>query len=190
MKNWKYKGRTVVRLLLSCGAAAWLLASCGEEQPEFSNFHHNLTYDNQTHLDATIASAMDPVSTGTWCHLSTTMQGGAHYFVFANNQGLTSSVIFNAIDMRQQSYNHMGMNNGLIIGSSIYGDGFFAFDAQCPDCFDYNAIPVRNYPLDIAQDGMATCGNCRRSFNLNKWPNGLTRYRATTTGAYGVLHVF
>jgi len=167
-----------------------VLTGCGEATEEFSSFHPNLSYDNGTHLDATIASAMDPVSTGVWCHVSTRFSAGAYYFVFANNQGLSSEVIFNAIDSRQQSQNRIGMNNGIIVGFSIFGDGFFAFDAQCPDCFDYNTLPVRNYPLTFTDTGNVSCKHCGRTFELNKWPNGLTRYRATTTGPQGLLRVF
>lgn len=166
------------------------LTSCSEAQPEYSDFHPNLTIENDQHLDATLGSAMDPMSTGIWCHISTSFENGARYYVFRNNQGLTSKSIFNALDTRRQSQNHMGMNNGLIVGFNIYGDGFFAYDAQCPYCFDYNALPMRSYPLVIANTGQATCNHCQRTFDLSKWPNGLTRYRATTTGPQGLLRVF
>lgn len=172
-------------IVAGCG-----LASCGEAQMEYSDFHPNLTLENDQHLDATLATAMDPMSTGIWCHLSTTMEKGVRYYVFRNNQGLASKSIFNALDTRRQSQNHVGMNNGIIVGFSIYGDGFFAYDAQCPDCFKYNALPMRSYPLAMSATGEATCAHCQRTFELNKWPNGLTRYRATTSGAFGLLRVF
>lgn len=165
-------------------------SSCSEEEKTYSDFHPNLTIDNATHLDATLATAMDIASPGVWCHISTTMRGGAYYFIFNNNQGLTSESIFNAIDSRQESQRHVGMYNGIIIGFSIFGDGFYAYDAQCPDCFDYLSLPLRNYPLTLSGIGKATCNHCGRTFDLSQWPNGLTRYHATTSGPFGLLRVF
>ena len=166
------------------------LSSCSDAEKTFSDFHPNLEIDNAVHLDATLASAMDVTNTGVWCHVSTTMRSGAYYFLFNNNQGLSSESIFNAIDSRQGSQQRVGMNNGIIIGFSAYGNGFFAYDAQCPDCFDYQALPLRNYPLTLDGIGKATCNHCQRTFDLNSWPNGLTRYHATTSGPFGLLHVF
>jgi hypothetical protein len=73
----------------------------------------------------------------------------------------------------------------------------YAFDRECPNCFDPAAIPLRSKPLSMSSSGIATCNVCKRQYDLNN--NGfisageegkrLTRYRATTTGPYGVLSV-
>ena len=92
------------------------------------------------------------------------------------------------------------MNNGLIVGyGNLSDDGsgyhFYAFDAQCPVCFNYNAIPMRSYPLSLSGSGIATCANCKREFNLNTGGNcinntgKMTTYRATTAGPFGFLFI-
>lgn len=30
---------------------------------------------------------------------------------------------------------------------------FYAYDAECPNCFDLNALPMRSYPLTVTGDG-------------------------------------
>ena len=182
--------RRLLPVVMVLCMAALGMGSCSDDEKTFSNYHPNLTLDNAVHLDATLATAMDIVSPGVWCHISTTLRSGAYYFLFTNNQGLTSESIFNAIDTRQESQLRIGMYNGLIVGFSIYGDGFYAYDAQCPDCFDYNALPLRNYPLTLNGVGTAKCDKCGRTFDLNQWPNGLTRYQASTSGPFGLLRVF
>ena len=91
------------------------------------------------------------------------------------------------------------MNNGIIVGYSNQNleSGnyqFYAFDAQCPNCFDYNAIPMKSYPLTLNSDGTATCANCKRKYNMNygglcvnNTGNNMTKYRCSTTGALGYL---
>ena len=120
---------------------------------------------------------------------------------FENNQGLKSSspVWFDAIDLKLESWRHVGMNNGLIVG---YGNldnpaVFFAYDLQCPNCYPPDAIPQRPYELKINGTGIATCSNCKRSYNLNTGGNIVTgqpgrkliRYRGTSTGPFGILVV-
>ena len=94
------------------------------------------------------------------------------------------------------------MNNGIIVGYGNLSTGvtgaytFYAYDAQCPNCFDYNAIPVKSYPLTMNSAGIATCAKCKRQYNMNTGGNcvndsgkGLTTYRSSTTGALGYLVV-
>lgn len=169
-----------------------VLTGCGDEAFTYSDYHCNLTIDNSTHLDATLATAMDANSPGVYCIISTKMQGGAKYFTFANNQGLSSQSIFKATDDRLESQKHVGMNGRLIVG---YGNmdnpaTFRAYDGECPDCFDPKALPVKSYPLTVNGTGVATCSKCKRQFNLNTDGNGLTQYRASTTGAFGRLQVY
>ena len=175
------------------------LTSCGGEEFTYSDHHCNLTIDNSKHLDQTLNSALNPNSKGIFCKISHKSNCGALYFVFRNCQGQTSESIFNAIDQRLQSQNRLGMNNGVIVGYGNLSDPaqFYAYDAECPNCFDDNAIPMKSYPLDMNSSGIATCGKCRRQYNMNSGGNcinntgkGLTRYRATTTGANGLLHIY
>lgn len=187
-----------VRILLAV-AAAVMLTACGGDDFTYSSYHCNLTIDNSKHLDQTLNSAMNASAPGTFCKITYKISSGARYFVFQNNQGANSESIFNAIDERLESQNHVGMNNGVIIGYGNMGtgSGLYAFDAQCPNCFDYDAIPMRSYPLTMTNTGMATCASCKRQYNMNTGGNctnntgrGLTTYRASTSGVNGILHVY
>ncbi|MBQ8046590.1 MAG: hypothetical protein IJ196_01515 [Prevotella sp.] len=172
-------------------AAMLTLMACGDAGFEYSSFHPNFTFHNDTHQNMALATAMDAMSTGVFCKISCQQRGGAYYFVCQNNRDLTSPPdVFNAGDLQLGSQNRLGMNNGLIVGYSAYGEGFMAYDAQCPDCFDYNALPVKSYPLEISFTGTATCNRCHRTFDMNTRGCGLTAYRASTSGAFGILHVY
>lgn len=169
--------------------AASLFVSCGETEFKYTNFHCNFMLNNMQHQDATLASAMNINAKGIFCRISYQIKSGAKYFVFENTNGDRSEKIFNGEDELRKSDQHIGMNNGLIVGYSAYDDVFLAYDNQCPQCFDYNALPVRNYPLSINSNGIAKCNNCKREFALSNEGNGMTRYRANTTGPFGILNV-
>lgn len=167
---------------------------------EYSDYHCNLSIDNSVHLDATLASSMNVLSSGVFTTIKPLYKEGNYYFYFKNNQGLGSEKRFNAIDERLQSYLRIGMNNGLIVGFGNLDTParFYAYDLQCPNCFDINALPLRNYELTVNGTGIATCKTCHRTYNLNTGGNivsgekgkTMTRYRASTTGPNGMLHVY
>ena len=179
-----------------------LLSSCGDSvNYEYSSHRNFFTFHNETHQNPILASAMNPLSPGVYCIIRCSFVNGRHSFSFENNQGQKSDapVWFNGIDLRLESWKHVGMNNGLIVG---YGNldnpsPFFAYDLQCPNCFDANVLPQRSCELKMSSDGIAACSSCRRKYNLNTGGNvvagesgkKLTRYRASSTGPYGVLGV-
>lgn len=175
-----------------------LMSACKGENFTYSNFHCNLYIDNSTHHDPTLASAMNAMSPGVFCTIKYLPNRNAYFFT--SNQGQSSTNNFDAKDTERGNSSRIGMNNGLIVGyANLSNDGsgyhFYAFDAQCPVCFDYNAIPMRSYPLSINGSGIATCANCKRQFNLNTGGNcinntgQMTTYRATTAGPFGILFV-
>ena len=107
--------------------------------------------------------------------------------------------IFNAIDDRMKMQEHIGMNGRLIVGYSNmeYPPVFYAYDGECPNCFDLNALPMRSYPLSIDSKGTATCAHCHRQYRLNQGGfvanntgNHLTEYRADPPQPHGVLRVY
>lgn len=181
-------------------AALLLLAACTGDDNTYSSFHCNLLIDNSTHQDATLASAMNPMSPGVFCKIS--YDAATKSYAFSSNQGLSSRSVFDAKDTERGNSGKIGMNNGLFVGygnlstTDAGGYTFYAYDAQCPNCFDYNAIPVRNYQLSMNSAGIATCSTCKREYNMNTGGNctnntgsGLTLYRSNTTGALGQLVV-
>lgn len=188
------------RVLLCLFLVAVLASACGSDDYTYSNFHCNLYVDNSTHQDATLASAMNALSPGIFCKIS--YDASSRSYVFSSNQSQETKSRFDAKDTERGNAGRMGMNNGLIVGygnlstGDMGGYAFYAYDAQCPNCFDYTAIPRRNYPLSMTSAGMAVCSNCKREYNMNTGGNcannngkGMTLYRATTTGALGVLFV-
>ncbi len=171
-------------------------ASCGTNF-EYSSYPCYVVVDNSVFLDATLASAMNNMAPGIFCMIRKQMANGAEQFAFSTNQGLTSTQIFTAKE--QQMNLTFGMNDGIIIGygNLDYPATFYAYDRECPNCFDSEAVPVRSKPLTMATDGHASCAVCGREYDMNNrgyviagdGGSPLTRYPASTTGPYGVLVV-
>ena len=174
-----------------------LLSACGGVENEYSDIRCYCIINNGNHQDPTLASAMNAAAPGVFCKIRTTYQSGASYFSFENNQGLSSQSRFDGEDQRRSVI--VGLNNSLIVGfsNSSIPAKFYAFDGECPNCFDYSAIPVRSHPLEMTTDGLARCNTCHRTYALNN--NGvvssgdggkkLTPYHSSCTGPYGVLSV-
>lgn len=167
---------------------------------KYSDVHINLTIDNGVHQDATLASAMNAYSPGIFTIIKPITRSGVNYFHFANNHGLTSEKRFTAVDMRLQNYLRVGMNEGIIVGYGNLDNPaiFFAFDLQCPYCFNPKQLPLRSYELTLTSIGFANCKTCNRQYNLNTGGNlikgngtmGLTRYRCANGGPYSLLRVY
>lgn len=177
--------------------AVILLTGCGESENEFTTGACYVVIDNAIHQDATLAGAMNPQAPGIFCIVKRNTRAGVTYFDFANNAGVSSSKPLNAIDTRRTLI--VGHNNGIIVGYGTLNipPTFYAYDLECPNCFDPNAIPIKSKPLSLSTNGIATCSVCHRQYDLNnngfissgEAGNKLTRYRANTTGPFGVLAV-
>lgn len=177
-----------------------VFSGCADDGYEYDDYHCNLTIDNSVHLDNTLAASMNPMVPGIFCKISYTLKGGAKWFVFENNANQSSESIFNAVDDRLNSHLRIGKQNALIIGYGNAGSParFYAYDGQCPNCFDLNKIPLREHRLTLSFGGIVTCPTCHRQYDLNaggyitKGDDGnmLKPYRAETTGPNGVLHVY
>ena len=174
-----------------------LLSACNDSENEYTIGACLVIIDNSVHQDPTLASAMNINAPGVFCTITKGLENGANKFFFSNNVGQHSSVALNALDSRRTLI--LGYNEGIIVGfgNVDYPARFVAYDRECPNCFDPQGIPIRSHPLSVSGNGMATCGTCKRQYNLNNngfvasGDNGkrLTRYRAQTTGTYGVLSV-
>ena len=177
--------------------AALMLISCGEVQNEYTTDVSYFVFDNSVHQDQTLAGAMNPNTPGVFCFISQSMKSGVVRLLFQNNQRLESSVIANAKDLKRPL--RLGYNNGIIVGygNLDYPAIFYAYDKECPNCFDPDAVPVQSKPLTMMSNGIARCNVCRREYNLNadgsitKGDAGkkMIRYRAQTTGALGQIVV-
>lgn len=182
--------------ILFCFSA--VLCGCGNALDEFSHRPCRVVIDNSLHNDATLASAMNSQSKGVFCVIRETIQGGAHQYSFSTNYGQETSVLLNAIEIKQTRI--IGMNNGVIVGFGNLDEPaiFYAYDRECPNCFNPYAIPIKSKPLNIDEKGWATCRACNRIYDLNNRGfiidgdkgQPLIRYRASTTGPFGVLSVY
>ena len=173
---------SIIMLAMTGLLSAALFVACGDVESEFSTAPCALYFDNQTqHKDATLAQAMTPLS-GIFVTITTTSKSGAQYFVFTNNQGHSSQVVFDAKDKQRQQAGQLilGLNGAIIVG---YGFS--------------TSLPLRSYPLKVNSAGIASCSNCHRTYDLNNGGiiasgNGgkkMTRFHAATTGANGLLIV-
>lgn len=174
-----------------------LFSGCGESENEYTMGACYFVIDNGIHQDATLASAMNATIPGVFCTITRGMEKGVERFYFTNNAGQHSNIPLNALDTRRTLI--LGLNDGVIVGYGTMDTPakFYAFDRECPNCFDPQAIPLRSHPLSVGSNAMATCATCKRQYNLNNdgfvasGDNGkkLTHYRAITTGPFGVLSV-
>ncbi len=170
------------------------ILACGDEDFEYSRYQAYLIFDNQQHLDATLASAMNPLAPGIFCRISTS---GNQYFLFANNQGLSSRQAMNGVDKQRSCILGLYNETGIFIGYGQLNDPpvFFAYDALCPNCYAETGL-MRDL-LSVNSSGIASCSRCKRKYDMNN--NGiitqgeagkkLIRYRASTTGPNGILSV-
>ena len=172
-----------------------MFSSCGEAEFEYSSAPCYLIIDNSLHQDATLASALTQYS-GTYVTITIITKSGARYFSFTNNVGKHTESIFNAYDERRSLI--LGYYGGLIVGYGNSIDGIlYAFDRECPNCFDPNMLPLKSRPLSVSENGIATCSYCKRQYNLNiggficKGDKGkkMTKYNCPPTKPYGILSV-
>lgn len=183
------------RNLLTFLLAAVLLSACGDTQNEFTSSRCNLVFNNTASRSTSLAAAMNSASPGTFCAISVS----GKYFIFelSTSAGSTERVAFTAVDDRMTINLGVYNESGIIVGygNISYPTTFYAYDRQCPNCYKDTNMP--RYALSMTASGKAKCSHCGREYDLN---NGgivasgdtgdkLMRYRASTTGAQGVLTV-
>jgi hypothetical protein len=180
-------------LLLSLGA----FLACGKAEYEFSSVPCYFIYDNSTHLDPTLASALNQNAPGIFCYISQSSKSGATYVNFSTNQGLSSSQAKTALDNK---YTYLlGLNNGIIVGYGNLSSPaiLYAYDHQCPNCASTSSAYSPKYPLTMTTDGKAKCAKCGRIYDMNNGGvisdgdsgNKMTRYRVSSAGPLGLLRV-
>lgn len=180
-------------------SAFFALSSCTNMMDEYCHRPCYVVVNNAEHVDATLEAAMNSLSPGVFCLIRKTMSGGACQFSFSSNTGLSSSSLFTAKEQRMTLI--FGLNNGVIVGygNTDYPATFYAYDYECPNCFDPDAVPVKSKPLTMDEKGHATCKVCGRVYDMNnrgyiiegetKNSKPLNRFPATTSGPQGVLVV-
>jgi len=179
---------------LLCLAVLAGLFSCGKADYEYASNHVHFVYDNSIHLDATLASAMNAMAPGTFCHVWKTGDSHIYFEDFRkepSKQPITATERMNAYIIGV--YNESGIIVGF--GQREAPPVFYAYDAQCPNCYSDTGLP--RYLLTMDSSGKAACKQCSREYDLNnhgiivKGDKGkkLFRYHASTSGPNGVLTV-
>lgn len=173
--------------VLLCVSA--IITGCADS--EYSRYPCHLVINNLNVNNSTLASAMNPNSTGVFCRIS---KEGTTRFKFESNQGGeptygTQTKIDNNANWT------IGIYNGIIVGYGNLDGNFYAYDNQCRTCYESSGLP--RYALTLGADGTATCKSCHRVYDMNSGGiivkgdkgKGMIRYHAMTTGPQGVLTV-
>lgn len=163
-RSCKARGMCRPLLLIFHLSLFLLIPSCTADDYEYSSHQCYLIIDNSTHLDATLSSALVQLSPGVFCRIYTP---GDSYFYFESNQGLSSKSAMNAVDKQRTMV--IGVNNGsgIIVGYGTlnYPATLYAFDRQCPNCYEETGLP--RYGLTMSDAGIATCSSCQRTYDMN-----------------------
>lgn len=170
-----------------------MLSSCGDVTEEYSRRPCRVIIENIN--DPTLNSALNQMAPGVFCMIQQTQKGGAINYHCTSNQGLESDIPWTELDRRRNPI--VGLNDGIIVGFGSLDQTFFAYDRECPNCFDPDAIPVKSKPLRMTNIGHAICDICKREYDMNsrgivvKGEPGkkMTRFHAHTTGPNGALIV-
>ncbi|MCI7310623.1 MAG: hypothetical protein MR536_07215 [Prevotella sp.] len=181
--------------------ASLLLGACGETEFEYSGKRIYFVFENQKHLNANLAAAMTPYSNvfAVIQQADERVDGTmvSYIAVSSSKSAEISKTKLNAVDLRRPMV--LGQRNGIIVGYGILSDPltFYAYDLECPNCYDTSVGYSKDYYLTVNNLNKAHCPNCKRTYDLDNGGivssgdngNKLIRYRAGTTGAYGVLTV-
>ncbi len=183
--------------LAAAVAVAFSAVSCGQSEYEYSTESCYLVFDNTTHLDPTLQSAMNEMSPGVFCRITLSTESGVTYFCFESNHGASSKSRADAVDLRRSIILGAYNKSGIIVGYANLGSPatLYAYDSQCPNCYAEHGTP--SYKMSMTTAGHAVCATCKREYDMNnggivsKGEQGkkLMRYRALSTGTLGVLTV-
>ncbi len=171
-----------------------LLTSCDNAEFEYSGYQCYFIFDNTASRSALLATAMNQLSPGIFCHISVS----GNYFKFeTNSSSQTETVAMTAIDQNRTIELGIYNNTGIIVGFGNLNNPatFYAYDYQCPNCYKSTYLP--RYALTMDSSGKAKCSKCQREYDMNndgivssgEAGDKLIRYRASTTGTFGVLSV-
>lgn len=181
---------TLRRALAGVAAAAALAACSGDSL--YCRYPCRLVLNTATYLSPSVLATVG--TKGVFC--KATKGSSATRINFSNSAGLADAVDLAGFDQRATTI--LGTNGSLIFGYGSLDEPpvLYAYDGECPNCFDPEAVPVVSRRLTLGTDGLATCPTCHRRYNLNTGGgvvdgdrgSRLWRYRASYTPA-GVLMI-
>lgn len=178
-------------------AVSLCLVGCkGEVVDEFCHHTASFRFDFQYgHTQSYLYAALN--SSNYFTYVTTQLvNGGPEYKLITEvygNKEKSEEIITEAV--LTQSGRILGLNNGLIVGRSSFQNGeLYAFDSQCPNCF--NETSQKKYLLKFQDSSNVTCDRCKRVYGLlnggvvvsdeigHEVNEKLFRYRATYSGTY------
>ena len=183
----KYRHSIIMMITAACVTMAMLLASCNGESEYSSQHECYFLFDTSTSI---IKNALNPLAPGIFARITQAQRNGILYFDAQLNDGKTSesNKITTAIETQRKYV--LGIYNGIIVGYSTLGNGLYAFDNLCPNCYNTG----RYQQLSWDNNGTwVKCSKCQHTYDLN---NGgidneggkLIRYVAQYTGSVLIIH--
>ena len=172
------------RLTIAALSVLLLFTSCDEVENTYCKFPCRFVFNIQRHGISLALNTM--VGTpGVFCEVSQVLHKGASYYRFQTNYNQCDSVIFTQEDALTTVL--IGVHNGLIMGFGAFDSPpvFYAYDAQCRNCFDPDAVPVKDRRLSMDGAGMANCKTCGRTYNLNTGGNVVSGPAGKNLWRYG-----
>lgn len=171
---------------------------CGKADFEYCTEQCFFVFNNSVHLCGVLQGALNSVSPGTFCRITSRTDRGALVFRFEDNYGNEEDKYANGEDLRRSCVLGIYNKTGIIVG---YGNmslppQLYAYDSQCPNCYYSTNTP--SYCLSMTSAGHAVCSNCKREYDMNsggtvaKGDAGrkLLRFRRVScTGPQGILSV-
>lgn len=179
---------------IAIALCALIFAACTDADFEYASECCTFFFNNGVYQDATLQSALNPMSPGVFCNIYEGTESGRRFIYFANNQRQSSRQEPAGEDARRTFTLGLYNKSGIIVGFSNLSSPatLYIYDSQCPNC--YYETQTMSHRLTMDTRGFATCPTCKRQYDLNNrgiTSNGkkLLRYRGSTTGPLGVLSV-
>ena len=186
----KYRHSIIMMITAACVTMAMLLASCNGESEYSSQHECYFLFDTSTSI---IKNALNPLAPGIFARITQSQQNGIPCIEIQLNDGISKDTTKITTAKETQRKYVLGIYNGIIVGYSTLGNGLYAFDNLCPNCYNTG----RYQQLSWDNNGTwVKCSRCQRTYDLN---NGgiiatgeqgakLIRYMAQYTGSVLIIH--
>ena len=163
--------------------------SCQKAENEYTSsqcyFSFNASYHNASRL-LSVVNAYE-----TYAFVYTQPLNGKAYRVVTDIYGTDATYDDITTAEETQRTRIVGLSNGLIIGRSSLDQTLYAFDRQCPNCYQQSGLTAA--PLQWASKSYTVkCTKCGREYSLanggvvsaGETGSRLMRYRITFDGTY------
>ena len=158
--------KRIVRLLFALPLL--LLTACTAEEQYSTKYSCNFIFYTRYHADCALTLVLG--NPGQYVIVEPKFVAGVTHHVFTPNTGPWEQhqldvAMTSAIENKRISYDNMGANRRLIVGSSNF-NGLKCYDGQCPNCLEQGGSV--NRPLSWADDGKKLrCPRCNIVYNPN-----------------------